>query len=180
MCEPNDNPHLIDIAEADISAELSRRGLHFLADAGEVQSKRPLSTQELIVGLARQEDARLHMALIALFLYQPHTETAVVDALSSLNPFQQIQLKLFYTAATLLQPLYDADLRQYIADWHLLPRYFNDSLSIPTTLSERKQLQQLGQQHRQLIGITANWSGSYRYAAERLSRRLAKESAWAV
>ena len=165
---------------ANLSAELSRRGLHFLVDAGSGQASRPLSSQELIIGLAQQEDARMHLALIALFLYQPETATAVPNSLSFLNEEHQVQLKLFYTAAAVLQLLYSERLRQFIPAWYSLPNYFMESLSINTDASPRTQLRELGQCHRKLTGIAANWMGSYRYAAERLSTRLAKEAVWAV
>ncbi len=45
---------------ANLSAELSRRGLHFFVDDHVEQEPQPLSSEELIAGLARHEDARLH------------------------------------------------------------------------------------------------------------------------
>lgn len=177
MIKPDDT---ISPSIADLSAELSRRGLHFLVDDRSGEEKRPFSTQELLIGLAQQEDARMHLAFIALFLYQPETETAVCEALPFLNEQQQLQLKLFYTAAAVLQPLYADRLQQFIPAWRSLPNYFIDSFSISTAAPHRTQLQELGQHHQKLTGIAANWTGSYRYAAERLSTRLAKEAIWTV
>ena len=162
------------------SAELSRRGLHFFVDNHVEQEPQPLSSEELIAGLAQHEDARLHLALIALFLYEPEVETAVFNALSLLDEQYQIQLKLFYTAATLLQPLYHDRLHPFISEWHLLPSHFSETLSLNTAAPSQTQLKQLGRHHRQLTGVTANWSGSYQYVAERLSTTLAKESTWVV
>ncbi len=180
ITKPNNKIRQTPSPIVDLSTELSRRGLHFLVDDESGGASRPLSSQELIVGLAQQEDARMHLALIALFLYQPETATAVTESLSFLSEEHQVQLKLFYTAAAVLQPLYSYRLRQFIPAWRSLPDYFMDSLSINAAAPHQTQLRQLGQCHRKLTGIAANWIGSYRYAAERLLTRLAKEAAWAV
>ena len=66
-----------DSSPANLLSELARRGLHFFVDDHVEQEPRPLPSEELIAGLARHEDARLHLALIALFLYEPGVETAV-------------------------------------------------------------------------------------------------------
>ncbi|RKX81693.1 MAG: hypothetical protein DRP58_11515 [Spirochaetes bacterium] len=70
----------MNTSPANLSAELSRRGLHFFVDDHVEQKPQPLSSEELIAGLARHKDARLHLALIALFLYEPWVETAVFNA----------------------------------------------------------------------------------------------------
>lgn len=112
--------------------------------------------------------------------HEPIVTEPLPAALLPLNHVQQCRLKLFYTAATLLQRVHQEQLRQYIPNYRSLPDLFAGSLGLELTAPPRIQLQQLSDRHRVLSGITANWLGSYTYAAERLFSRLAKETAWAA
>lgn len=140
----------------------------------------PMPADVLIAGLAQSDDARLHMALIAILLYQPEIATAVPEASALLSQSDQTRLRLFYTATVLLQRIHAEELRHHLTNWEPLPDYFSASLNLDLTAPLQKQLQQLGRRHQELSGIAANWSGSYQYAANRLLTRLAREMAWAV
>lgn len=169
------------ISETALIAELAARGLEYIADTANMAAfVEPVPTAALIAGLAQSEDARLHMALIALFLYQPESATAVPAAVALLDENNQTNLKLFYTAAVVLQRIHAGELRQYLSHWQPLPDYFSVSLDLPLTAAPQMQLKQLGRRHQELSGIAANWAGSYQYAADRLLARLAKEALWAA
>ncbi len=186
MSEPDDKTRLISLADAaaipptHLLAELNRLGLHFVVGSLPETEQRQLPPGELISGLAEQADARLRLALIALFLYQPDIVSAVPEALKSLNASGKTQLKLFYSAARLLQFMYAARLRPFIGDWYDLPDLFSADLGLSQTKNEAYQLKELSQLHQQLSGIQANWLGAYQHAAQRLMARLAKEASWAI
>ncbi len=167
-------------SERELLAELTARNLSIVVGRQSNAALRRLPTDVLLTGLVQHEEARLHLALIALFLYQPETVTAVPIALRHLTPTQQTNLKLFYTAAVLLQQIHEGQLRQYLSHWQPLPNLFAASLGLDETAVPQVQLHQLSNRHRELSGVRANWLGSYQYAAERLLTRLAKEAAWAA
>lgn len=168
------------VTEDVLIAELTNRELHFLVGNAEAAHVDALSTAALIAGLADAEAARLHMALIALFLYQPETAAAVPAAMGRLSPGVQLRLKLFYTAAMLLQRIHQDRLRRHLPQSRPLPDMFAGVLQVDTAAAPQAQLRQLAQRHRELSGVTANWLGSYQYAAERLLTRLAREKSWAA
>lgn len=167
-------------SERVLLAELAARNLHIVVGSQSNASIGRLPTDVLLAGLAQHEEARLHLALIALLLYQPETATAVPAALHHLNLAQQTNLKLFYTAAVLLQQIHGDRLRQYLPTQQPLPDLFAASFGLDGTAVPQVQLQQLSVRHRELSGVKANWLGSYHYAADRLVTRLAKEAAWAA
>jgi len=168
------------VSENDLLHELAARNVHIVTGGQQKKVTDRLPTAVLLTGLVQNGDARLHLALIALFLAQPAAATAVPAALSYLDPMQQTKLKLFYTAAMLLQQIYQDQLRQYVHNWQPLPDLFADSLSVNVTAAPEEQLLQLGQRHQELSGVHANWPGSYRYAVKRLLSRLSREMAWAT
>jgi hypothetical protein len=119
------------------------------------------------------------MALIALFLYQPAFAKAVAEALEQLDETDQTKLKLFYTAAMLLQQIHAERLR-LLCPQETLPDLFSFELDIPLTGSPKVRLRQLAARHRVLSGWSFNWLGTYQYAAKRLITRLEKEAVWAA
>jgi len=136
-----------------------------------------ISAEQLLVGLAEHDDARLRRMLLHLFLYRPELSELVPDVLSSLNTSGQVTLKLFYTAAVFLQRVHKEQLQETVLDWHTLPDYFSEELDIPAKDTPLERLDTLGKQHRELTGKTANWTGTYLHAAERIISRLEKKAA---
>lgn len=186
MPEPDDKTRLISLADAaaippsHLLAELNRLGLHFVVGSLPEREERALAPGELIAGLVNQSDARLRLALIALFLYQPHIAGAVPEALKALSAYGKTQLKLFYSAARLLQFMYCSELQSLISDWCELPDFYSVNLGLSQANGQEYPLQELAQMHRRLNGIQANWLGIYHHAAQRLITRLKKEASWAV
>jgi hypothetical protein len=158
--------------------ELNGWGVHFVT-GGDAGSNAPtLSPAELLAYLARQSEARLRLALIPLLLCHPEFASAVTEALSRLNEPAQAILKLYYTAAVLLQYIYRARLRDLLGPSASLPDLFSTELLLPPTARPTIRLKHLGERHRALSGLAANWVGTYTHAAERLLTRLEKEVQW--
>jgi len=164
----------------ELTAELSAHGLHFVIGAVPAPWASQLSPAQLLENLAKQRDARLRVALVALFLYRPEIAEVVPEALSKLDSAGQTTLKLYYTAATILQSAYARRLKMLSPRWSALPDLFSQEMGIPKQGNWQMRLQQLGNRHRQLTGVAANWAGTYEYAASRLLRRLERESLWAA
>lgn len=158
---------------------LNRLGVPFLA-GGEADVASSLSPAELLAALAGQTDARLRLAIVPLLLCRPDLARAVPEATTHLTEPALTTLKLFYTAAVLLQQEYAAELCDLLGHWEPLPDLFSKDLKIPPTGSPETRLKRLGERHRTLSGLAANWIGSYRYAAERLIKRLEWEAQWAT
>lgn len=163
-----------------LTAELTALGLYFVVGEAEPSLPTRLTPAEFIAGLVQQSDARLRMALIALFLYRPDLETAVSPALAKLSANMQTQLKIYYPASVLLQRIHESRLKQLAPLWQRLPDYFSDSFGLNETDPPILRLQGLSRQHREISGIVANWFGTYQHAANRLLMRLKKEATWTI
>ena len=160
-------------------SELHILGLHFVIGNQRPLISRRLAPATLLAGLAQQTDGRMEMALMALFLYQPTFAEAVHEALDELDETSQVNLKLFYTAAMLLQQIHAKRLRP-LCTWLPLPDFFSLELGIAQSGEPKMRLRQLANRHRALSGWAINWLGTYQYAAKRLITRLEKESAWEI
>ncbi|MBX3061272.1 MAG: hypothetical protein KF770_32855, partial [Anaerolineae bacterium] len=105
---------------------------------------------------------------------------AVPAASALLNQSDHMRLRLFYTAAVLLQRLHTDELHHHVSYYQSLPDYFSAELDLDLSAPPQVQIQQLACRHRELSGVTANWAGTYHYAADRILTRLSREIAWAV
>ncbi len=166
------------LSAAELTAELQAHGLHFLVGSLPAPPAPRLSPAELLTHLARQEDARLRAALIALLLFDPALADAAPEALSHLDGVEGMTLKLYYTAAVIQQAKYAERLRLLSPRWRSLPDLFSQELGIPAQEDPHLRLQHLGELHRRFTGLAANWPGTYEYAASRLISRLEKETLW--
>ena len=158
--------------------ELNRLGVHFVT-GGELEWSAPsLPPAELLAGLAAQSEARLRLALIPLLLVHSELAAAIPEALAGLSEREQLTLKLFYTAAVILQQCHAEQLRALLGRYDPLPDHFATDLGIPTVGDCLDRLKHLGEQHQALSGLAINWVGTYRHAADRLLRHLALEGQW--
>ena len=162
----------------ELTAELQAHGLAFLVGKQPAPSTPRLSSAKLLADLAQQQDARLRAALIALLLSNATVADAVPVALSQMDGRAQMTLKIYYTAAVILQDKHAERLRSLSPGWFPLSDLFSQELGLPAVEDPQMRLQQLGQLHHQVTGLTANWPGTYEYAAMRLIRRLEKEALW--
>lgn len=158
--------------------ELNRLGVRFVTGGEPEMSAPPLSPAELLANLASQPEARLRLALIPLLLVHSEFAAAIPDALTRLSEREQLTLKLFYTAAVILQQCYAEQLRTLIGQYDPLPDSFATELGILIAEDCRDRLKQLGERHRALSGLAINWVGTYRHAADRILRQLSLETQW--
>ena len=184
------HPSLAPKADELVGA-LDGLGLHVLS--GGIKPSRVIPPAELVAGLVMQSDARLRLALIGLLLYRPDFALAVPLATSSLcvphgascepqacRSHDLLTLKLYYTAAMLLQKKYDAQLSQLLGEREPLPDLFSKELAVSTTGSFDARLKELGEQHKVLVEAGVNWVGTYHHGAKRLIKRLQCEVKWGL
>lgn len=158
--------------------ELNRLGVHFVTGGEPEPSGPPLSPVELLADLACQSEARLRLALIPLLLVHPELAMIMPEALTRLSEREQVTLKLFYTAAVILQQLYADQLRTLLGPYDALPDRFADELGIPVSGDGVTRLKRLAERHQATSGLVINWVGTYHHAAERLLKQLTLEAQW--
>lgn len=158
--------------------ELNKLGVHFVTGGKLAGSTPTLPPAALLAGLAAQSEARLRLALIPLLLVRPELNTAIPDALTRLSTREQGTLKLFYTAAVILQQGHAEALRGLLGECDPLPDRFATELEIAMSGDWLAGLKQLGERHRAWSDLAINWVGTYRHAADRLLRQLSLEVQW--
>lgn len=162
--------------EERIVAELELLGIRYLSRHTPDRAERVRPPDVLLADLVRQPSARVRAALIAVLLAHPEYAEAVPAALERLHLAEQWTLRLFYTAAVLLQQEYAERLRSFVVGQRL-PDWFAADLNLPAA-SPRERLAALGRQHRQRTQAHVNWVGTYENVARRLLRSWELEAQW--
>ena len=163
--------------EERLVAELELLGIRYLSrhTSDQAESVRPPGV--LLADLVQQPSARVRAAVIAVLLAHPEYAEAMPSALERLHTAERLTLRLFYTAAALLQQEYAERLRHFVVGQQL-PGQFAADLGLPHVISPREQLAALGQRHRQETQVDVNWVGTYENVARRLLRSWELESEW--
>lgn len=164
--------------EERLVAELERFGVRYLSRQTDEKARRSRAPHKLIADLIQQPSSRVRAALIALLLARPSFAEHVPSSLKYLPPEQAQTLKLFYTAAVLLQYQYAASLQTFLgAEWRWLPDLFSTEFNL-LPAAPRERLRALAKLHQQKTGMTLNWAGTYENAARHLLRRWELEQTW--
>ncbi len=163
--------------EDQLVAELELLGIRYLSRRTHNQVQRVREPDTLLADLVRQPSARVRNAVIAVLLSHPDYAEAVPAALEELLPAEQQTLRLFYTAAVLLQQEYAERLQSFVAGQQLPDRFAAD-LGLPSTASPRERLVALGQRHRQQTQTIVNWVGTYENVVRCLLRSWELEVQW--
>lgn len=163
--------------EEQLVAELELLGVRYLSRRTPDHAERVREPDALLADLVRQPSARVRAAVIAVLLAHPDYAEAVPAALERLRPAEQRTLRLFYTAAVLLQQEYAERLRPFVAGRRLPDRFAADLGLLPAA-SPRERLAALGQRHRQQTQTVANWAGTYENVVRCLLRSWELEIQW--
>lgn len=168
----------------ELVGALNQLRVHFLSGEARQAS---LSPAQLLAGLAMQSNTRMRLALIPLLLSYPNFAPDAKEVAGDLSETVALNLKLFYTAAMLLQYRYNQQLDQLLGKREPLPDWFSQELGISLTASADgeaslwdKRLKELGKRHKALLGVKANWAGTYHHGAKRLIKRLRCEIEWGI
>jgi len=165
--------------EEALVAELEALGIRYLSRQTAYQADSVRPAERLLADLVRQPSARVRAAVIAVLLSHPAYANAMPDALKRLQPVEQLTLRVFYTAAVLLQQEHAERLRPFVAArWQWLPDMFSAELGLPAEGTPRERLAALGREHQRRTRAQINWVGTYENVAQRLLRRWELEAQW--
>jgi hypothetical protein len=165
--------------EDQIVAELALLGIHYLSQRIDVHVDVSRPVDRLLADLVRQPDSRVRTAVIALLLEHPEYSAFVPDAVMHLRGSNRILIKLFYTAAVILQQKYAPVLTEYQGkNFIWLPDVYSRELGVPAELLPSEQLRVLSNRHSELMDSKANWLGTYDNAARHLLRQKELERLW--
>ena len=165
--------------EEQLVAELERLGIRYLSRQTNYQAQDVRPPWMLLVDLIQQPSSRIRTAVIAVLLARPEYAQAIPTTLERLQPRDRWTLKLFYTAAVLLQKEYAQHLRPFLGNrWQWLPDWFSSDFGLNAKKAPRELLRFLGLQHRQYTDIHLNWMGTYVNVAQQLLRRWELENLW--
>lgn len=163
--------------EERIVAELELLGVRYLSRRLSTPAEHVRPPDALLADLVRQPSARVRAAVIAVLLAHPEYATAVPAALERLGSSDRLTLRLFYTAAVLLQQEHAERLQRFVAN-DQLPDRFSAELGLPESASPHARLVALGQRHRQCTKVHVNWTGTYESVAQHLVRSWESEARW--
>lgn len=166
-----------DNAEREtLVAALAENGIRFLA-GGNAES-RPLSPRELIAGLARHNDPRLHAALTALLLLHPDWSGYVPSISKTLEGDALVELQVRYMAAVYLQRMWRTRLGLYLGDFQMLPDLYSRELGLPSPEERfgKTGLVALADWHLQRSVHPFNRLASYEKSADLLFGQLIAEA----
>jgi hypothetical protein len=165
--------------EESLVAELNLLGIRYLSRQTPYSANRVRSGKRLLVDLIRQTSSRVRTAVISVFLVHPEYVHALPLAVQELDNSEQLTLKLFYTAAVLLQRKYVQRLEPFLSGrWQWLPDLYSKELGLPAGLKTDDQLTLLGIIHQEKLGSHLNWTGTYENTVQHLIRRLELEKRW--
>lgn len=165
--------------EERLVAELELLGVRYLSRQSAYQAVSVRPPAELLADLIRQPSARVRLAAIAVLLARPNVAEAARAAIAGLGEYEALTLRLFYTAACLLQREHAGRLRPFLTGaWHDLPDMFSGDLGLAAAGTAGERLRELGAAHRRFTGAAVNWTGTYQDVAKRLLRRWELEQTW--
>lgn len=140
----------------DLVQELNQLGVRFIHAGNYTENKNQFSPDELIKLLAQNNEARLRLALIPLFL--EHPEFSRFMTLSNMEEDAQTTLKFYYTAAMFFSHKLNFP--------SPIPDLFSKELGISLASDPDKNLQNLANRPNQLSNRNINWLGTYTYAVQ--------------
>ena len=164
--------------EDAVVAQLARLSVGYLSRQSVSEPKQIQSPDVLIANLIRQPTSRVRVAVISLFLAHPEYSEYIPAAIKLLSKKNAQVLKIFYTAAFILQKQYAKALMPFLGvKWKRLPDLFSKELGL-AVVSQKEQLKKLAQAHAELTKTELNWMGTYDNAARHLLRRWEMEKEW--
>ncbi len=126
-----------------------------------------LPPESLLKSLAQSNEARVRLSLIPLLLRRPEfaSEAETVDReLSNSDP--QLFFRCYYTAAMLLQQIYNEPLSRHFGSQPKLPDIFSIKLGATLAQDPEISLIELAKRHEILSGHKVNWIGTYKHATD--------------
>ncbi len=167
------------ITTDELVGALDALGVPFLAGGIQTPRALALSNSELLLGLARDPDARVRLAVIPLLLVRPECAETIPEVAEQLQEEARLTFECYYTAAHWLQLKYKKQLVDLIGESKPLPDWFSAKLGLASGETDAaRALEELGKRHQVLSRERLNWHGTYEHAAQSLIKQLTWERAW--
>ena len=159
--------------------EMNRLGVHFVVGDSLPGNMDSISPVELMAGLVVHNDARIRLSLIPLLLQHPEYSEFAQEALDMLDDSQKMIFKLYYTAASLLQLIYNDQILGLVEGSQVIYDHFSKELAIRNEGTAKERLRELAKRHQEITTLPVNWYGTYHHAAKRILTRMQREREWA-
>lgn len=169
----------LPITTDELVGKLDALGVPFLT--GGIQTPRALglSRSQLLLGLARDPDARVRLSVIPLLLVRPEFAEEISGVAEQLDGDARLTFECYCTAAYWLQRKYEQPLADLVGETKPLSDWFSTKLGLTNGETDAaRALETLGQRHRVLSREPINWKGTYEHAAQTLIKQLTWERAW--
>ena len=112
--------------EEQVVAELELLGIRYLSRQTAEAATQVRPPERLLADMVRQPSARVRAAVIALLLAHPDFRGGGAGPLRRIGPAEQVTLRMFYTAAVLLQQAYGQRLLSALgSQWRALPDLYS-------------------------------------------------------
>ena len=160
-------------------AALRERGVAYLAPGDARADGEPaIRANELIARLAAQDDPRLKLALIPLFILHPDLAQAVPPVVDALPEPARSEAIAYYMAAVYLQRLWSVRLRFYLPEVILLPDWFSEQAGLPSPDERygKVGLHARAEWHAARSSYQHNWLASYQRVMDQLFEQLKQEA----
>jgi hypothetical protein len=160
-------------------AALRERGLAYLAPSdARLGGESALTAHELIARLAAQDDARLRLALIPLFIRHPDIAQAVPQVVVTLPDPARTEAIACYMAAVYLQRVWSIRLGFYLPGQSPLPDWFSGEIGLPSPDERHGKvgLHALADWHAAHSLYPFNWLASYQRVMDQLFELLKQEA----
>lgn len=112
-------------------AKLRERGITYLAPSDAQATEIIPNDETLIMALLQQDDSRLKLALINIFIRHPELAQSVANLVEQVDATTKIDLQTLYMAAVYLQRLWRSRLEFYLGKSELLPDLYSAQLDLP-------------------------------------------------
>jgi hypothetical protein len=169
------------ITADELVGALDALGVHFLAGGAQTARALALSPAELLLGLARDSDARMRLAVIPLLLCHPEYAEYAPSVAAQLAGDAKLTFQCYYTAAYWLQRKYAKALAKLVGAVQPLLDLFSAALEAHSDeTAPDRALALLSRRHQVLSGEPINWRGTYEHAAQCLLKQLTREKLWAT
>lgn len=160
------------ITSDELVGALDALGVPFLAGGIQTTRARALSNSGLLLGLARNPDARVRLAVILLLLLRPEYAEAIPGVAKQLRGDARLTFECYCTAAHWLQRKYQKPLTELVGKLKPLPDWFSAELGLAKENDADCALEELGKRHQVLSHERLNWRGTYEHAVQALMKQV--------
>lgn len=163
----------------ELVGALDARGVPILTGGLGSPRAMHLSDSDLLLGLARDPDARVRLAVIPLLLLRPECADSILGVANQLEQDARLTFECYCTAAHWLQREYEKPLRDLTGISTPLPDLFSSNLGLESSeTNPERALETLAKRHQVLSQERLNWHGTYEHAVQSLIKQLTWQKSW--